>query len=99
VIVLCNKSINYKRLIISLALPQMAGFIGSLFTSPAIVGWYAMLEKPSFNPPNWVFAPVWTLLFLLMGVALYLVWQKGLQNRGDRIAIFVFGFQLFLNTL
>ena len=67
---------NYKRLVISLALPQLAGFIGSLFTAPAIVAWYAGLEKPSFNPPNWIFGPVWTILFLLMGISFYLVWSK-----------------------
>ncbi|OGZ25530.1 MAG: hypothetical protein A2W71_00180 [Candidatus Nealsonbacteria bacterium RIFCSPLOWO2_02_39_8] len=58
---------NYKRLIISLALPQLAGLAGSLFTTPAIPAWYAGLEKPSFNPPNWIFAPVWTLLFFVDG--------------------------------
>jgi len=51
------------KLIISILICQGAGVAGSLFTSPAITGWYAALQKPSFNPPNWVFAPVWTLLF------------------------------------
>ena len=64
------------KFIVSILICQAAGLIGSLFTSPAIPTWYAALEKPSFNPPNWVFAPVWTILFLLMGVSLYLVWAK-----------------------
>jgi len=54
----------------------MAGVIGSVFTIPAIGSWYKTLNKPSFNPPNWIFGPVWTLLFLLMGISFYLVWDK-----------------------
>jgi translocator protein len=67
---------NYKRLIISLALPQMAGLIGSFFTISAISSWYATLQKPSFSPPNWIFGPVWILLYILMGISIYLIWQK-----------------------
>jgi len=55
---------------------EFAGVIGSIFTMPSIGNWYKDLEKPFFNPPNWIFAPVWTLLFLLMGTAFYLVWQE-----------------------
>jgi tryptophan-rich sensory protein len=62
------------KLIISLALPLAAGLIGSLFTAPAIPTWYAELSKPFFGPPNWIFAPVWTTLYILMGIALYRVW-------------------------
>jgi benzodiazapine receptor len=65
-----------KRLAVSLAIPQMAGFLGALFTTPNIRGWYAGLEKPWFVPPSWVFAPAWTTLFLLMGLALFLVWER-----------------------
>jgi len=89
---------NYKRLIISLALPQLAGFIGSLFTTPAITGWYAGLVKPSFNPPNWIFAPVWTTLFVLMGISFYLVWNKGLKDKASKTAVVIFSVQLALNT-
>ena len=64
------------KFIISIVICQGAGFVGSLFTFPAIGTWYASLAKPGFTPPNWVFAPVWTTLFLLMGIALYLVWAK-----------------------
>lgn len=56
---------------------QLAGFIGSIFTTPSIPGWYAGLVKPSFNPPNWVFAPVWTLLYLVIAIAGWRTWQRG----------------------
>jgi benzodiazapine receptor len=90
---------NYKRLIISLALPQLAGAAGSLFTAPSIPIWYAALEKPSFSPPNWIFAPVWIILFLLMGISLYLVWSKGLENRKVKTAVLIFSGQLGLNII
>jgi tryptophan-rich sensory protein len=64
------------KLIIALALPLAAGFIGSLVTAPAIPSWYAGLIKPSFSPPNWLFAPVWTTLYILMGIALYRIVVK-----------------------
>ena len=63
------------RLIASILMCQAAGLIGSVFTIPAISTWYITIQKPWFTPPNWVFAPAWTILFLLMGIALYLVWE------------------------
>lgn len=64
------------KLLIALALPLVAGLIGSLFTAPAIPTWYAGLVKPSFSPPNWLFAPAWTSLYLLMGIAFYRIWSR-----------------------
>ncbi len=64
------------KLVISILICEGAGIIGSFFTAPAIKTWYVSLEKPFFSPPNWIFAPVWTVLFLLMGISLYLVWVK-----------------------
>jgi benzodiazapine receptor len=87
------------RLAGSIVLCMLAGFIGSLLTMPKIPGWYANLEKPSFNPPGWLFGPVWTALYILMGIALFLVWRKGLASRGVRIALLVFLIQLVLNAL
>ena len=84
---------NYKRLIISLALPQLAGIIGSFFTISAIPVWYATLEKPSFSPPNWIFGPVWILLYILMGISIYLIWQK------DRSSTRLFWIHLFFNAI
>ena len=93
------KSIEIFKLAMSLILCQLAGVMGSFFTRPAIAGWYATLEKPSFTPPDWVFAPVWITLYSLMGVAAYLVWRKGLGEKQVRQALILFGGQLILNAL
>lgn len=79
-------------------LAEMAGIIGSIFTAKNIPTWYASLIKPVFNPPAWLFGPVWTTLFLLMGIAAFLVWQKGWNRKDVKIALTVFCFQLVLNT-
>ncbi len=91
--------IDLLRLIASLVICQAAGFIGSLFTSRSIPGWYETLKRPSFAPPNWVFSPVWITLFVLMGIALFFVWRMPLQDKSVRIAIILFGVQLILNIL
>ncbi|NMC35954.1 tryptophan-rich sensory protein, partial [Candidatus Beckwithbacteria bacterium] len=91
--------VQIPKLIISILIPLIAGFIGSVFTSPAIPTWYASLARPSFNPPNGVFAPVWTTLFILMGMALYLVWQQGFGKKEVKKALTIFGVQLVLNIL
>jgi len=92
-----SKKIKILKLVVSILVCQLAGIVGSLFTSPAISTWYTQLQKPSFNPPNWIFAPVWTLLFLLMGISFYLVWNKGLEDKKAKVALFIFAFQLVLN--
>ena len=61
------------KLFISIAIPLLVGAIAGFFTAPGVNGWYAMANKPSFNPPNWLFAPVWTALYILMGIILYLL--------------------------
>lgn len=68
-----NKSIKFFA---SIIICQLAGVIGTIFTIPGIGKWYIGLNKPSFNPPSWIFGPVWTILFLLMGISLYIVWDK-----------------------
>lgn len=93
------KRVNWVRLLISILLCESAGILGSLFTVSSIPTWYASLAKPSFSPPNWVFGPVWTTLYALMGVALYLIWMKGLKKRASRQAVTVFAIQLTLNAL
>ena len=87
------------KLVISLIICQCAGLIGSVFTTPAIPTWYAALEKPFFTPPNWLFAPAWATLYLLMGVAAFLLWRRGLSQEGVKPALVIFLVQLVLNTL
>jgi benzodiazapine receptor len=91
--------IHWLKLILSVAVTSLAGFIGSFFTAGSVTGWYATVRKPSFNPPNWIFGPVWTFLYVLMAVALYLVWTKGTERADVRIAMALFGVQLGLNIL
>lgn len=87
------------RLIVSIIVVFIAGAIGSIFTSPQITTWYAALIKPSWAPPNWVFGPVWTTLYVLIGVALFLVWREGVNRKDVKIALLVFAVQLILNIL
>jgi benzodiazapine receptor len=87
------------KLLVSILIVLLAGFIGSIFTSPSIPTWYASLQKPAFNPPNWLFAPAWTILYVLMGISAYLIWDKGFKKKGVRIALIVFAVQLVLNSL
>ena len=89
---------NLWKIIISVLVAELAGVIGSLFTFAAIPTWYATLAKPAFNPPNWVFAPVWNILFILMGVAAFLVWKRGLDKKAVRVALLLFLVQLVLNS-
>ncbi|MEL7663770.1 MAG: TspO/MBR family protein [Methanosarcina mazei] len=91
--------INVPRLLACIIICQLAGIIGSVFTSSSLDTWYILLEKPSYNPPAWVFFPVWTTLYTLMGISLYLVWEKGLQYKEVKTGVFLFGLQLVLNTL
>ncbi|MBW2989513.1 tryptophan-rich sensory protein [Candidatus Woesearchaeota archaeon] len=83
------------KLIISVILPFLASAIGGLFTASSVSSWYVTLSKPSFNPPSWVFGPVWTILYLMMGISLYLVWI----NKYNKKAFIFFGIQLFLNAV
>jgi len=86
------------KLIASVILCQLAGFLGSLFTTPAIPTWYATLKKPFFTPPNWIFGPVWISLFILMGISLFYVWRRPDHPEFKKALIFFF-VQLILNVL
>lgn len=93
---------NMRKILIFVAAVAVCfapGAVGSLFTAPAIPVWYAGLVKPAFSPPNWIFGPVWTLLYLLMGISLFLIVRDGLTSRRIKIAAGVFVIQLFLNGL
>lgn len=94
---------NFLKLIIAIAISEMAGVIGAIFTTPSISGWYAGLAKPALNPPAWIFGPVWTMLFAFMGIAAFLVWSSYAEapedkKKGIKIALALFGIQLALNT-
>jgi translocator protein len=90
---------NWVKLIIALIIPQVVAASGAYFTVTGIGSWYQSLDKPSWNPPNWVFGPVWTTLYVLMGIALYLVWKSKAAEKQKRWAITFWGIQLFLNFL
>jgi len=88
---------NIFKFIFAVFVCELLGNIGSIFTVPAISGWYVTLQKPFFNPPNWIFAPVWTFLFFLMGVSLYLVLKKDLKEKEVRKGLIIFTIQFALN--
>jgi benzodiazapine receptor len=86
-------------IVLFVAACELAGIIGSVFTMPSIPGWYAGLVKPSFNPPNGVFGPVWTTLYALMGLAAWMVYDKRAKSPASRKALAVFVAQLIFNVL
>ena len=90
-------TIDILKLIISIVICQLAGGIGAIFKVKAIPKWFIHLKKPSFNPPNWLFGPVWTILYLMMSISFYLIWVSGFSLASlPLIAFFV---QLILNVL
>jgi tryptophan-rich sensory protein len=91
-----NKLLKY---ILAIVVCLSVGAVGSIFTISSIPTWYATLAKPSFSPPNYLFGPVWTLLYILMGIAVAIIWQKGLKTKKVRNAVYLFGVQLALNAI
>ena len=90
---------NLPKLLFAIILSELAGILGALFTTQAISTWYVFLNKPFFSPPNWLFGPVWTLLYALMGIAWYLIWLQGWNKKKIRLASYYFFVQLVLNSL
>ncbi|MFT3933454.1 MAG: TspO/MBR family protein [Chitinophagaceae bacterium] len=90
---------NTTKLILSIVLTVGIGLLGGLFTAPEIQGWYAHINKPSWNPPNWLFGPVWTLLYVLMGIAFYKVWKTTTTADKKQWAIIIFIAQMALNFI
>ena len=101
-------SISFIKLFLSIGMCLVTGFIGSFFTLSSIPNWYTTLHKPFFSPPNWVFGPVWTLLYILMGVSFYLVWtsksKRSYKQKSEKIfffepnisrKVYFFSFQFF----
>jgi len=84
------------KLILALAIPIGLGAIAGMFTAEAVPEWFATLNSPSFSPPNWLFGPVWTTLYLLMGVSMFLIWKEE-PTRKRNLALLVYVVQLLLN--
>ena len=85
------------KLVISILIPLLIGAAAGMFTSSGVNGWYALANKPWFNPPNWIFAPVWTALYVMMGISLFLIWKAEADKNIKQVAIFLFIAQLVLN--
>ncbi|TPN87269.1 TspO/MBR family protein [Aquimarina algicola] len=86
------------RIGIAVLLCVFVGFLSSIATKSSIDTWYTTLNKPSFTPPNWVFGPVWAILYIMMGIAAGIVWNKGFYHKWVKVALYHFGFQLLLNV-
>jgi tryptophan-rich sensory protein len=84
--------------VIALGICLLAMYIGSYYTTPEIPTWYASLQKPDLTPPSWVFAPVWTVLFIFMGFSLYWILESGVKNQEAKLGLILFIFQLVLNV-
>lgn len=89
---------NFWLFVMSMGIVFLAAYLGSTLTTPSIATWYSTINKPSFNPPNYLFAPVWTALFFLMGISLFIILKDGNGKKYYRAACWSFGAQLFLNV-
>ena len=90
---------KFLYITISVAICLLVGFLSGFATQSSVGDWYVTLNKPFFNPPNWIFGPVWTILYIMMGVAAGLVWSKGWHHRWVKTALYHFSFQLIFNAL
>ena len=91
--------VNFMKLVFAVAIPLLVAGLSGFATAHGVQDWYPTLVKPSFNPPSWVFGPVWTVLYLMMGIAAFLVWQKGWESGAVKTALALFAIQLILNGL
>lgn len=93
--------IKLSKGIISVTVCVLVGFLSGFATQSSVKTWFPTLVKPFFNPPAWVFAPVWTILYVLMGVSFAIIWSNEKRNNGEKKknALFLFGIQLLLNAL
>lgn len=87
------------KLLISILVCNLISILGSALTMDAVLTWYESLNKPWFRPPNWVFAPVWTTLYVSMDISFFLLWRKGFDNKKKKFALILFLVQLFLNGI
>lgn len=88
---------NIIKLIICILVCLAVGGISGYFTSTEIPTWYSTINKPSFNPPNWIFGPVWTTLYILMGISFWLIWKSDVSTEVKNKAMLFFAIQLVLN--
>lgn len=89
------KRTDIIKLVTAVLLTVVLGAVGGIVTSAEIPVWYATLNKPSFNPPNWLFGPVWTMLYLLMGISCFLVWKLPVtEQRNKALRLFIIQFAL-----
>jgi benzodiazapine receptor len=89
-------TIKIIKLVVSMILPLGIGAIAGMFTAKAVPEWYASLNRPSYNPPDWLFGPVWTALYILMGISLFLIWKLD-AGKERNLAMLFFLLQLLLN--
>jgi tryptophan-rich sensory protein len=89
----------FIRISICVLVCLLIGFLSSIATQSSVNTWYTTLEKPGFTPPNWLFGPVWTILYILMGVSAGIVWSRGLHHVWVKTALYHFVFQLMFNAL
>lgn len=94
-----SKKFNFVAFIVNLAIPLSIGAIGAFFTASSVDTWYKTINKPSFNPPDGIFGPVWTSLYILIGISAYLVWQKRDQIDKFPRTVAIYLIQLVLNLL
>lgn len=87
------------RLLTAIALCEGAGILGSFFTVSSIPVWYQTLNQPFFSPPNWIFGPVWIILYALMGISLYLIWEHKIKKKNTQTALNFFWMQLGANAI
>lgn len=86
-------------IVVAVLICLMIGFLSGYATQSSVNDWYNTLKKPFFNPPNYLFGPVWTVLYILMGIAAGIVWEKGVHHVWVKTALYHFGFQLLFNAL
>ncbi|MBC8469082.1 MAG: tryptophan-rich sensory protein [Planctomycetes bacterium] len=90
---------KFSKLVCSVSVCLLTGFLGSFVTMDSITTWYADLSRPSFTPPDWTFGVVWPILYVMMGVSAFLIWERGINKRQIKVAMGLFVLQLVLNGI
>ena len=90
---------KFSKLVCSVSVCLLTGFLGSFVTMDSITTWYADLSRPSFTPPDWAFGVVWPILYVMMGISAFLIWERGINNSQVKMALRFFALQLVLNGI